>query len=94
MATAGVSFTGQVALLTGAGIGSINIELAKALLQGGATVIVTLFVRHAQRQLRRTGPHRILGRRYVHPYAGGRMAKQNHIRRQHHLFLRCRGQPA
>ena len=45
-----LSPTAQVALLTGAGIGSINIELVKALLQGGAVVVVTMFVRHEQRQ--------------------------------------------
>jgi 3-oxoacyl-ACP reductase-like protein len=50
ISTTGVSFVDQVALLTGAGIGSINIELVKALVQGGATVVVTLFIRNAKRQ--------------------------------------------
>jgi 3-oxoacyl-ACP reductase-like protein len=48
VATNGVSFAGQVALLTGAGRGSICIELGKALLQGGATVIVTTWNRTEQ----------------------------------------------
>eukprot|EP01051_Picozoa_sp_SAG22_P033258 SAG22_NODE_14482_length_373_cov_1.302920_1_plen_105_part_01 len=39
---------GQVALLTGAGRGSICIELGKALLQGGATVVVTTWNRTDQ----------------------------------------------
>mmetsp|Transcript_17053 Transcript_17053/g.37202 ORF Transcript_17053/g.37202 Transcript_17053/m.37202 type:complete len:3767 (-) Transcript_17053:37-11337(-) len=42
MGTSGVSFAGQVALVTGAGRGSIACELVKALLEGGATVIVTV----------------------------------------------------
>ena len=41
-----VDLTGKVALLTGAGRGSIAIELGKALLQGGATVIVTTWERN------------------------------------------------
>jgi len=48
IATNGVSFEGQVALLTGAGRGSICIELGKALLEGGATVIVTTWNRTEQ----------------------------------------------
>ena len=48
IAVNGVSFEGQVALLTGAGRGSICIELGKALLQGGATVIVTTWNRTDQ----------------------------------------------
>eukprot|EP00127_Corallochytrium_limacisporum_P004434 Clim_evm12s162 gene=Clim_evmTU12s162 len=40
IAVSGVSFAGQVALVTGAGNGSIGIEIVKALLEGGATVIV------------------------------------------------------
>ena len=48
IATNGVTFEGQVALLTGAGRGSICIELGKALLQGGATVIVTTWNRTEQ----------------------------------------------
>ena len=48
IATNGISFEGQVALLTGAGRGSICIELGKALLQGGATVIVTTWNRTDQ----------------------------------------------
>ena len=46
ISTNGVTFEGQVALLTGAGRGSIAIELGKALLQGGATVIVTTWERN------------------------------------------------
>ncbi|KAJ5151390.1 uncharacterized protein N7482_010642 [Penicillium canariense] len=37
----GLSFHNKVALITGAGLGSIGAELAKKLLMGGATVIVT-----------------------------------------------------
>lgn len=48
IATNGISFEGQVALLTGAGRGSICIELGIALLQGGATVIVTTWNRTEQ----------------------------------------------
>ena len=42
VATQGVSFAGQAALVTGAGEGSIAIELVKSLLEGGATVVVAV----------------------------------------------------
>lgn len=41
MASAGISFAGKVALVTGCGRNSIGAELVKALLEGGATVFVT-----------------------------------------------------
>ncbi|EGZ23948.1 hypothetical protein PHYSODRAFT_556584 [Phytophthora sojae] len=41
MASTGISFAGKVALLTGCGKNSIGAEIAKALLEGGATVFVT-----------------------------------------------------
>lgn len=41
LATSGTSFAGQVCLVTGAGEGSIAIELVKVLLEGGAHVILT-----------------------------------------------------
>ncbi|OWZ15871.1 Fatty acid synthase subunit alpha [Phytophthora megakarya] len=41
MASTGISFAGKVALLTGCGKGSIGVEIVKALLEGGATVLVT-----------------------------------------------------
>lgn len=42
IATSGVSFAGQVALVTGAGAGSIGTELVKSLLEGGATVLCAM----------------------------------------------------
>jgi fatty acid synthase subunit alpha len=42
IAVNGVSFADQVALVTGAGSGSIAEELVKALLEGGATVVASL----------------------------------------------------
>jgi fatty acid synthase subunit beta len=39
--SAGVSFAGKAALITGCGPGSIGLELVKALLTGGATVVAT-----------------------------------------------------
>lgn len=42
IASAGVSFEGQVALVTGAGLGSIALELVCAFLQGGATVVTAV----------------------------------------------------
>lgn len=38
---AGISFAGRVALVTGCSQGSIGVELVKALLEGGATVVAT-----------------------------------------------------
>ena len=46
LATNGVSFSDQVALVTGASTGSIAFEMVKGLLEGGATVIVTM--RHSK----------------------------------------------
>jgi len=48
IAVNGVSFAGQVALVTGAGKGSISEELIKNLLEGGATVICTLRTSRSQ----------------------------------------------
>uniref|UniRef100_A0A7S3PGY4 Ketosynthase family 3 (KS3) domain-containing protein n=1 Tax=Aplanochytrium stocchinoi TaxID=215587 RepID=A0A7S3PGY4_9STRA len=42
IATNGLCFAGQVALITGAGEGSIGFEVVKPLLEGGATVIITV----------------------------------------------------
>lgn len=42
IATRGVSFAGQVVLVTGAGVGSIALEVAKLMLEGGAIVIVAI----------------------------------------------------
>ncbi|KAK8107064.1 uncharacterized protein PG998_009077 [Apiospora kogelbergensis] len=39
--TSGITYAGKTALVTGAGIGSIGIEVVKGLLSGGARVIVT-----------------------------------------------------
>jgi fatty acid synthase subunit beta len=41
IATDGITFEGKCALVTGCGRGSIAIELVKALLEGGASVVVT-----------------------------------------------------
>ena len=46
IATNGVSFGDQVALVTGASVGSIAFQMVKGLLEGGATVIVTM--RHSK----------------------------------------------
>ncbi|KAI0409865.1 putative fatty acid synthase alpha subunit FasA [Xylaria palmicola] len=39
--TSGISYTGKTALVTGAGVGSIGMEVVRGLLAGGARVIVT-----------------------------------------------------
>ena len=44
----GVSFSGQVALVTGAGNGSIGEQICRALLEGGATVICTLRIARSE----------------------------------------------
>ena len=48
IATDGVSFAGQVALATGAGRGSICIEIVKALLQVGRHRMISLVAQSRQ----------------------------------------------
>ena len=45
LCTSGVSFAGQTCLVTGAGGGSIALDVVKALLEGGATVVATVWHR-------------------------------------------------
>ncbi|KAH9257778.1 holo-[acyl-carrier-protein] synthase [Batrachochytrium salamandrivorans] len=57
LASQGVSFDGQVCLVTGGGIGSIAIEVVKMLLEGGATVISAINYAKSEESIQATLSH-------------------------------------